>query len=86
MGVAQALASSVAGTYLSLLLIGAMTLASEWNRIHGTAGQKWKALFAFPVYMLSFVPIIVSSLFRKFHWPPITHTAAISAESLSKEE
>ena len=86
MGVAQALASSVAGTYLSLLLIGAMTLASEWNRIHGTAGQKWKALFAFPVYMLSFVPIIVTSLFRKFHWPPITHTAAISAESLSKEE
>ena len=86
MGVAQALASSVAGTYLSLLLIGAMTLASEWNRIHCTTGQKWKALFAFPVYMLSFVPIIVSSLFRKFHWPPIEHTVAISAESLSKEE
>jgi len=86
MGVAQALASSVAGTYLSLLLIGAMTLASEWNRIPCTTGQKWKTLFAFPVYMLSFVPIIVSSLFRKFHWPPIEHTAAIAEIPRNRSE
>lgn len=86
MGLAQALASSVAGTYLSLLLIGLMTLLSERNRIPGTGKQKLRGLLTFPVYMLSFVPIIITSLFRKFHWPPITHTAAIAEVSLPRKQ
>ena len=84
MGLAQALLSSVAGTFLSLLFIGLMTLLSERDRIPGGRKEKLRALLAFPVYMLSFVPIIISSLFRKFHWPPIEHTAAVSADSIYK--
>lgn len=43
------------------------------------------ALFTYPVYMMSFIPIIVTSVFRKFHWPPITHSAAISADTLQSK-
>lgn len=86
MGLAQALLSSVAGTFFSLLLIGLMTLLSERGRIPGSRKEKLLALFAFPVYMLTFVPIIITSLFRKFHWPPITHTAAIAEVRLPGKE
>lgn len=85
LGLAQAFGSALAGTYGSLFLIGLLTLISEWHRIHGTPRQKIMALFTYPVYMMSFIPIIVTSVFRKFHWPPITHSAAISADTLQSK-
>lgn len=85
LGLAQAFGSALAGTYSSLFLIGLLTLISEWHRIHSTLRQKIMALFTYPVYMMSFIPIIVTSVFRKFHWPPITHSAAISADTLQSK-
>ena len=77
LGLAQAFLSALVSTWLSLFFIGLLTLLAEGSRIHATKGQKRMALFAFPIYMLSFVPIILTSLFRKFHWPPIEHSAAV---------
>ena len=85
LGLLEAFASALAGTYGSLFLMGLLTIAAEWNRIHGTTRQKCVALFAYPVYMMSFIPIIVSSVFRKFHWPPIEHSVAISADALQNK-
>ena len=85
LGLAQAFLSALGGTFLSLFFMGLMTLLTEWPRIRATSGQKLTALFAFPVYMISFVPIMVTSLFRKFHWPPIHHTAAISPDALQQK-
>lgn len=82
LGLAQAFLSALGSTFLSLFFMGLLTLLSEWKRIHGTTAQKLTALFAFPLYMMSFVPIILTSVFRKFHWPPIEHTAVVSADSL----
>ena len=82
LGLAQAFLSALGGTFLSLFLMGLMTLLTEWSRIRTTTAKKITALFAFPLYMISFVPIMVTSVFRKYHWPPIHHTAAISADTL----
>ena len=62
--------------------MGAMTLLMERRQIRATAFQKIMSLFAFPLYTLSYAPIGVTALFRKFHWPPIEHTVAISAKEL----
>lgn len=69
----------LAGTYLSGMCIAAITLLTEHRRIRATAGKKWMAVFAFPLYILTSIPIAVTALFRKFHWPPIEHSVAISA-------
>lgn len=78
----------LAGTFLwgygFSFLIGAMTLLMARRRIHATASQKLMGLFAFPLYTLSYAPIGITALFRKFHWPPIEHTVAVSAEELMK--
>ncbi len=69
----------LAGAYLSGMCIAAITLFTEHRRIRATIRQKWMAVFAFPLYMLTSIPIAATALFRKFHWPPIEHSVAISA-------
>ena len=70
------------GTYASSLLVAFMTLLTEWKNIRATSAQKLMAFFAFPLHTLSYIPIGVSALFRKFGWPPIEHSAALSAQDL----
>lgn len=84
-GLLIALLLSLAGMLAAFFAIGGLTLWTEWHRIRATKTQKLLALFAFPVYMLSFLPIAATALFRKYRWPPIVHTAAISMEALEKK-
>lgn len=74
--------TALVGTYFSMFAMGGLTLISEWKRIHATTGQKLMALFTFPIYVATFLPIAVCSLFSKFEWTPIEHTEAISMEDL----
>lgn len=84
LGLAQAVALSLAGSYLSLLLIGALTMLTEHRKVHASTGAKVGYLFTFPIFMMSYVPIAITSVFRKFQWQPIHHTVAISAEQLQQ--
>lgn len=94
--VATYLSSGVAGlcwpllwilvsAYFTAFGVGAITLATEKKRIRATRAQKIMGLFAFPVHMLTYIPIAASSLFRKYHWPPIEHTAAVSITEIGKK-
>lgn len=80
-----ALAMGVAGAYLSFLAMGALTMAMEWKRVHAKTRHKIMGIFAFPLFMLSFVPIVITAPFRKFQWTPIEHTVAVSTESVLSE-
>lgn len=68
--------------YFSMFFVGLLTTITEWDRIRATTGQKIMALFTYPLYMITYVPICITAIFRKFHWPPIEHTVAVSADSL----
>ena len=81
-GVIQALLLALAGTYASMFAIGAWTMATEWHRVKAPTGRKIAALFTFPLYMLTFIPIAFTAIFRKFHWAPIDHTVAISSSEI----
>ena len=84
LGLGKALLLGLAGTYGSMFLIGALTLLTEWHRIRATTKEKIQALFTFPLFMMTFVPIALTAVFRKFQWQPIAHTVAISAGELQK--
>ena len=84
MGLALALAAALASSYLSLFAMGALTMATEWCRIRATGAQKIRSLFTFPLFVLSYVPIAVMAVFRKYEWKPIAHTVAIPVSQLHK--
>ncbi len=71
------------GTYGSLFLIGALTTALQWHTIYATAPRKVLAMFAFPLFMMTYLPVAIAAMFKKFQWEPIAHTVAISAEQLT---
>lgn len=60
--------------YGTLFLLGAVTTATEWSRIHATAIEKMKAVFTFPIFMFTYLPIAISAIFAKAEWKPIAHT------------
>ena len=84
LGLASALLLSLVGTYLSMLAMGGWTMATEWDRVRATPAEKIRSVFAFPLFMMTFVPIALTAVFRKFQWQPITHTPAASVQELQR--
>ena len=75
---------SLVGGYLSAMVMGALTVAMEWKHIAASRKMKILSVFAFPVFMLTFIPISLTAVFRKFQWQPTAHTVAISSKALSE--
>ena len=82
LGLGQALLLALAGTYASLFVMGVLTLLTEHRRIRATRRQKIASAFCFPLFMITFIPIAATAVFRKFQWQPITHTVVISHNQL----
>ncbi len=68
--------------YVGLFLLGAITTAAEWKRIGTTTAKKIGYLFTFPLFMMTYLPIAVTAIFRRVEWKPIEHTAARSLEEV----
>lgn len=69
--------------YLTLFLIGAITTATQWKKIHTAAWKKILYAFTFPVFMFTYVPISIAAIFTKVQWKPIQHS--ITAEQVASE-
>ena len=68
--------------YITLFLIGALTTATEWRQIHCPAYKKLMYAFTFPVFMFTYVPICIASLFSDVQWQPIRHERSLSLEEI----
>ena len=73
-GVLTAAASALVTSYCLMLMLGAVTLGTEWQKIHTDTHRKIMYLFSFPVFMMTYAPIAIASLFVKAEWKPIKHT------------
>ena len=73
------------GTFISMMAMAAWTLLTERKRVYATTWQKIKGVLTFPLYVLTWLPISLLSMFRKFEWVPIEHTEAISVDALEKK-
>ena len=65
-------------SYLLMYVMGAMTLATEWKRIHCSRAKKLKSSFTFPFFMFSFGIAMLVAVFGSTEWKPIKHTVALS--------
>ena len=65
-----------AGIYGTLWIIGAVTTATQWKKIHCGNVKKIFYTFTFPVFMLTYLPIAITAIFKKVEWKPIAHNQA----------
>jgi len=87
-GFAYVLSSALISTlngFLFMLAIGAVTMLSQWKRIHIPAKKKLAYIFTFPIFMMSYIPIAFLSIFKKVEWTPIEHTISLSIVDMGKE-
>lgn len=69
------------GYYVGMFLLAFLTVASEWRRIPAGPWEKLKYLFSFPLFMLTYLPVAITALFRKVEWKPIRHTPEAEMEA-----
>ena len=63
----------------TLLVLGGITTATEWRRIHATTAQKLVYTLTFPLFMLTYLPISLAALFMKVEWKPIRHSVNLTS-------
>lgn len=61
--------------YFGMIIVGGLTIATEWNRIPATTFEKIKYLWIFPLFIASYIPISLKALFGKVEWTPIAHNS-----------
>jgi len=81
----QSLWTTVSSFYLVLLMYGGCTLVSEWKHIRCKAWKKILYVFAFPIFLLTYVPISLAAMFQKVEWKPIKHSVTKTMEEMQKE-
>lgn len=63
--------------YAGALLMGILTIASEWKRINASAFWKIAYLPMFPLFLATYAPISIAALVTKnVGWKPIRHYAS----------
>ena len=67
---------------LTVFLLGLITTISEWKQIHCSAGRKLLAVVTFPLFMLTYLPIVAASLFVSPGWKPIAHRRACTVRQI----
>ena len=68
--------------YLTLFIIGAITTVTERRSIHCETAKKILYVFTFPLFMLSYVPIVIHSLFVTPEWTHIDHTRTLDVQQI----
>ena len=63
----------------TLLVLGGITTATEWKRIHAPAWKRIAYTLTFPLFMLTYLPISLAALFMKVEWKPIHHSVNLAS-------
>ena len=69
-------------TYLMMYLLGLLTTITEWNRIQCKGYKKIFYTFTFPIFMFTYMPISICSIFKKVEWKQIKHNINKSIEDI----
>ncbi len=76
------LINNLTGAYLSMILMGAISTAVGWKRIHAHPVIKLASIITFPLYMLSYIPINTVALFTEVHWTPVAHSVTKDLDAI----
>lgn len=72
--------------YIMLIVMGLITLISEWKNILAPGRKKIMYLFSFPLFIATYIPISIVALFKKVEWKPIPHTVVKTMDELSLQQ
>ncbi len=75
---------TIRNLYLTLYGLGLITTITEWNKIHSAGYKKILYTFTFPIFMLTYIPISVTALFKKVEWKPIHHKESVTLKEVRK--
>lgn len=77
---AAAIGGCLIGLCTTLFAYAVITILTEWERIYAPNSKKILYMFTFPLFMLTYLPIAVVSVFkRNLTWKPIAHGAKTDA-------
>lgn len=82
----KALWQTLSGFYSMFFFLGAITTVTERKRIHCSTLKKIGYAFTFPIFMLTYMPISVISLFKRVKWVPINHSVSMTVYDICKDE
>ena len=68
-----------------MFFIGLLICITEWKKIKCSNTKKILYLFTFPVFMITYLPVAISALFKKVEWKPIIHTDTSSIDEIEKQ-
>ncbi|HRT69634.1 MAG TPA: glycosyltransferase family 2 protein [Bacilli bacterium] len=71
--------------YLTMFILGAITIISEWKKIHTSTFRKILFGFTFPIFMMTYIPISFVALFKKVRWEQIEHRKAMTLVDIKKK-
>lgn len=69
-------------TYFMLYMLGLLTTITEWKRIQCKGYKKILYTFTFPLFMFTYMPISICSIFKKVEWKQIKHSINKSIEDI----
>ena len=75
-----AVVRTLGGSWLTFFLLGAYTTLTEWKLIRTTPLRKLGYLFTFPLFIITYLPVGIASLFYDPGWKPIYHGACRTRE------
>ena len=62
---------------LLMFVLGVVTTLTEWDEMRASTKAKVWSMFTFPAFMLTYVPITLTALFKKTTWKPIHHSITV---------
>ena len=71
--------------YLILLIVGALALICEKDRIKAKKALAWRYLFAFPIFVGSFIITTFMAIFTSVEWKPVVHHS-VDADKFDKDK
>ncbi len=72
--------------YAGMFVYGSLAVLKDWKRIKAKPFRKILSMFAYPLFMITLIPLTYSAIFKKVEWKPIKHNASNNAEQLMKTE
>ena len=79
---AACLLQSFLSLYLTVFVLGVITTITEWDNIYCSVSKKvWYAI-TFPVFMFTYIPIVIVSLFHNPAWQPIHHSRSVDLQQI----
>lgn len=67
--------SGIVISVIGMMGLAALTIVAERDHVGATNKELLAYVLAFPIYMLSYVPISFQAVFAKSEWKPIEHKA-----------